>query len=128
MNDHYIVNLLDIADDIELPKIKKTAPRNYIHSLTPLSRRSLEIETLNSHEIAAFAGMVTERIGLDHSAYLMTIMFNSIPGSPSFKMVQMKAEAERVFRTFIARVNRNTHFAPEKDLPLMIGAIDLPVK
>lgn len=74
-----------------------------------------------------YTQLVTDRIKQGWSCYLVTILFQQIPGSPPTIISRMKQEIQRVYSNLITRVHRKPRTAPPDELPILIGAVDLPV-
>ena len=70
---------------------------------------------------------MTDRIRQGWSCYLVTILFQQLPGSQSTLTSRMKQEIQRVYSTLITRVHRKPRTASPNELPILIGAVDLPV-
>ena len=79
-------------------------------------------QTLNG-----YTQLVTDRIRQGWSCYLVTILFSQLPGSRSAIISRMKQEVQRVYSTLITRVHRKPRTASPDELPILIGAVDLPV-
>jgi hypothetical protein len=74
-----------------------------------------------------YTQLVTDRIKQGWSCYLVTILFQQLPGSRLTIVSRMKQEIQRVYSTLITRVHRKPRTASPDDLPILIGAVDLPV-
>ena len=74
-----------------------------------------------------YTQLVTDRIKQGWSCYLVTILFQQLPGSRSAIISRMKQEVQRVYSTLITRVHRKPRTASPDELPVLIGAVDLPV-
>jgi hypothetical protein len=74
-----------------------------------------------------YTQLVTDRIGQGWSCHLVTILFSQLPGPRSSVLSQMRDEVQRVYSTLITRVHRRPRTAPNDELPVFIGAADLPV-
>jgi hypothetical protein len=74
-----------------------------------------------------YTQLVTDRIKQGWSCYLVTVLFSQFPGSRPTIISRMKQEVERVYSSLITRVHRKPRTASPDQLPILIGAIDLPV-
>jgi hypothetical protein len=74
-----------------------------------------------------YTQLVTDRIKRGWSCYLVTILFQQLPGSQATIISRMKQEIQRVYSTLITRVQRKPRTASPDELPILIGAVDLPV-
>ena len=74
-----------------------------------------------------YTQLITDRIKQGWSCYLVTIMFSQLPGSRSAIISRMNQEVQRVYSTLITRVHRKPRTASPDELPILIGAVDLPV-
>ena len=85
----------------------------------------------NQHRIQltlnGYTQLVTDRIKQGWSCYLVTILFQQLPGSRPKIISRMKQEVQRVYSTLITRVHRKPRTASPDELPVLIGAADLPV-
>ena len=74
-----------------------------------------------------YTQLVTDRIQQGWSCYLVTILFQQLPGSRPTIISRMNQEVQRVYSTLITRVHRKPRTASPDELPILIGAVDLPV-
>ena len=74
-----------------------------------------------------YTQLVTDRIKQGWSCYLVTILFSQLPGSRSTVISRMKQEVQWVYSTLITRLHRKPRTASPDELPILIGAVDLPV-
>ena len=74
-----------------------------------------------------YTQLVTDRIKQGWSCYLVTFLFQQFPGSRPTIISRMKQEVQRVYSTLITRVHRKPRTASPDELPILIGAVDLPV-
>ena len=86
----------------------------------------LNHETLQSL-VSGYASMVNQRVSLGWSCDLMTFMFDSIGTSEIVTLSRMRDEVERVYSRFVTRTHRRARTTPADLLPILIGAVDLPV-
>jgi hypothetical protein len=74
-----------------------------------------------------YTQLVTDRIKQGWSCYLVTVLFSQLPGSRSAIISRMNQQVQRVYATLITRVHRKPRTASPDELPILIGAVDLPV-
>jgi hypothetical protein len=74
-----------------------------------------------------YGQLVDERHRDGWSCYLVTIMFTQLPGAREVVLDRMKDEIQRVYSTLVTDVHRKPRTAPSDQLPVLIGAFDLPV-
>lgn len=74
-----------------------------------------------------YTQLVTDRIKQNWSCYLVTVLFSQFPGSRPTIISRIKQEIQRVYSTLITRVHRKPRTASPDQLPILIGAVDLPV-
>ena len=80
-----------------------------------------------SQMILRYTQLVTDTIKQGWSCYLVTVLFAQLPASRSAIISRMKQEVQRVYSTLITRVHRKPRTASPNKLPILIGAVDLPV-
>jgi hypothetical protein len=71
--------------------------------------------------------MVTDRVRAGWSCHLVTILFSQLPGARPAVIDRMKDEVHRVYSTLLTRVHRKPRTASPDELPILVGAPDLPV-
>jgi hypothetical protein len=71
--------------------------------------------------------LVTDRIHDGWSCHLVTILFSQLPGPRGAVIDRMKDEVERVYSTLLTRVHRKPRTVSTDKLPVLVGAVDLPV-
>lgn len=85
----------------------------------------------NQHQfqptLNGYTQLVTDRIKQGWSCYLVTVLFQQIPGSRPTIISRMKQEIQGLYSTLITRVHRKPRIASPDELPILIGAVDLPV-
>jgi hypothetical protein len=74
-----------------------------------------------------YTQLVTDRIKKGWSCYLVTILFQQLPGSQPTIISRMNQEVQRVYSRLITRVHRKPRTACPDELPVLVGAVDLPV-
>jgi hypothetical protein len=77
--------------------------------------------------MSGYAQMVTDRVRAGWSCYLVTFLFDQLPGSRAAVINQMKDRVQRVYSRLVTRVNRKPKNALPDELPVLIGLADLPV-
>jgi hypothetical protein len=77
--------------------------------------------------VQGYTQLVTDRIKDGWSCYLLTFLFQHLPGSRPAVIDRMKDEVQRVYSTFMTRVHRKPRSASLNELPLLIGSADLQV-
>ncbi len=71
--------------------------------------------------------MVIDRVDDGWSSHLLTFMFSQLPGPRGAVIQSMKDELHRVYSTLVTRTHRKPRTASADELPVLIGAADLPV-
>jgi hypothetical protein len=86
---------------------------------------------IGSHAKAAlvdgYTQLVTDRVRAGWSCNLVTFLFSQLPGPRPAVVSRMKDEVQRVYSTLLTRVHRKPRMASTDELPVLIGAMDLPV-
>jgi hypothetical protein len=82
---------------------------------------------LNRDLIGGYAQLVRQRMSDGWTCYLVTFVFDRIPGSRDRVMARMRDEVLRVYSTLVTRVHRNPRAASTDDLPAFLSMMDLPV-
>jgi hypothetical protein len=77
--------------------------------------------------VDGYTRMVTDRTDYGWSRHLMTILFSPLPGPRGAVVERMKDQVQRVYSTLLTRVQRKPRTAPTDELPVLVGAVDLPV-
>jgi hypothetical protein len=77
--------------------------------------------------VDGYARLVTDRIHDGWSCHLVTILFSQLPGPRGAVIDRMKDEVERVYSTLVTRVHRKPRTVSTDKLPVLVGAVDLPV-
>jgi hypothetical protein len=77
--------------------------------------------------VNGYTRLVTDRIVQGWSCHLVTILFSQLPGPRGAVIDRMKDEVQRVYSTLVTRVHRKPRTAPTDELPVLVGAVDLPV-
>jgi hypothetical protein len=90
--------------------------------------RGQDNATCNQDLIGGYTELIEQRVQHGYRPYLITFMFNQLPGSPSAVIKQMQDEVERVYATLVTRVVRKPRSPQSADrLPVFVGFADLPV-
>lgn len=77
--------------------------------------------------VDGYSRLVTDRIHAGWSCHLVTILFSRFPGPRDAVIDRMKDEVQRVYSTLVTRVHRKPRRASTDELPVLVGAADLPV-
>jgi len=77
--------------------------------------------------VAGYSELVTSRIQNGWSCDLLTIVFDQLASQPQSIRSRMRDEIQKIYSIVLTRVNRNPKKASADDLPILIGALDLPV-
>lgn len=79
------------------------------------------------HWLTEFARLVTDRLDNGWSGYMVTVMFSNIHGSRPSVLQTMKDDVARLYSILVTDVHRKPRTAPTDQLPVLLGALDLPV-
>jgi hypothetical protein len=77
--------------------------------------------------VDGYTRLVTDRVRAGWSCNLVTFMFSQLPGSRPAVIDRMKDEVHRIYSTLLTRVHRKPKTVATDELPVLIGAMDLPV-
>ena len=77
--------------------------------------------------VDGYTQLVTDRVRSGWSCSLVTFLFSQLPGPRTTVISRMKDEVHRIYSTLLTRVHRKPRTASTDDLPVLIGAMDLPV-
>jgi hypothetical protein len=77
--------------------------------------------------VEGYARLITDRLDLGWSCYLVTFLFNQLPGPRIAVIDRIKDEVQRVYSTLLTRVHRKPKTASTDELPVLVGALDLQV-
>ena len=119
-NPHQSVSI--DANSSHAPTTTKTC-----RQLDPGVHQVSSIKGVNESVVAGYGMFVSDRIKRGWSCDLLTILFQHLPGRSKAVTSYMKDEVEKVYSTFVTRVNRKPRAAKPDQLPIMIAAADLPV-
>ena len=87
----------------------------------------IRADPINRQMVTGYTRLVTDRVEDGWSCHLLTATFSQLPGPRAAVIQSMKGELARVYSTFITRVHRKPRSASTDELPILIGAADLPV-
>lgn len=79
-----------------------------------------------SRLVDGYSQLVTDRVQAGWSCDLVTIIFSRMFGPRASVLSQMRDEVQRVYSTLLTRVHRKPRTAPTDELPVLVGALDLP--
>ena len=71
---------------------------------------------------------IAEKMDQGYKGYLITFMFNQIPGSHQTVTRIMKRDVQYFYKNLITRVVRKSRTAPVRKLPILIASRDRPVR
>jgi hypothetical protein len=103
---------------------------------TPSGNRRTSIQSdywspIGSHARAdlvdGYTQLVTDRVRAGWSCNLVTFLFSQLRGPRTAIISRMKDEVHRIYSTLLTRVHRKPRTASTDELPVLIGAVDLPV-
>jgi hypothetical protein len=77
--------------------------------------------------VDGYTQLVTDRVRPGWSCNLVTFLFSQLPGPRTAVISRMKDEVHRIYSTLLTRVHRKPRTASTDELPVLIGAVDLPV-
>lgn len=78
--------------------------------------------------LGGLSDIILERVSLGWLAYLLTIEFRQLPGSPKAVMEQMLKQTEGFYRKLVTRFHRcPTSKQAIPNLPVLLASADLPV-
>jgi hypothetical protein len=118
-------NPTDKTDQLNKLKSGPTEPSKFDHRSTTdhAQFRSDSRKVL----VEGYTRLLTDRVSAGWSCHLVTIMFSQLPGPRTAVISRMRDEVQRVYSTLVTRVQRKPRTAPTDELPVLVGAIDLPV-
>jgi hypothetical protein len=79
------------------------------------------------HWLMSVTQLVTDRVRAGWSCHLVTILFSQLPAPRPAVIDRMRDEVYRVYSTLLTRVHRKPRMAFTDELPVLVGAVDLPV-
>jgi hypothetical protein len=77
--------------------------------------------------VDGYTQLVTDRVQAGWTCDLVTILFSPLTGTRSSVIGKMMDEVQRIYSTLVTRVHRKPKTAPNDELPVFVGAADLPV-
>lgn len=77
--------------------------------------------------VTGYSELVTSRIQKRWSCDLLTIVFDQLASQPQSIQSRMRDEVQKIYSILLTRVNRYPKKASTDDLPILVGALDLPV-
>jgi hypothetical protein len=77
--------------------------------------------------VDGYTQLVTDRVRAGWSCNLVTFLFSQLPGPRAVVINRMKDEVHRIYSTLLTRVHRKPRTASTDELPVLFGAMDLPV-
>jgi hypothetical protein len=77
--------------------------------------------------VDGYTQLVTDRVRAGWSCHLVTFLFSQLPSPRTAVINRMKDEVRRIYSTLLTRVHRKPRTASTDELPVLIGAMDLPV-
>ena len=85
------------------------------------------VDPTNRQLVDGYTQLVIDRVNDGWSCHLVSVLFSQFPGPRPAVLERMRDELERVYSTFVTRTHRKPRTASPGELPLLIGAADLPV-
>jgi hypothetical protein len=89
--------------------------------------RICRVDPVTRQQVDGYTQLVSDRMSHGWSCHLMTFPFVQLPGPRGAVIQAMKDEIQRVYSMFVTRTHRKPRATPAHDLPVLIGAADLPV-
>jgi len=77
--------------------------------------------------VDGYTRLVTDRVQAGWTCDLVTILFSPLTGARGSVISKMKDEVQWIYSTLVTRVHRKPKTAPNDELPVFVGAADLPV-
>jgi len=85
------------------------------------------VDPINRQLVNGYTQVVIDRVGDGWSCYLVTALFSQLSSKRSEVIDRMMDELHRVYSTLLTRIHRKPRTASPDELPILIGAADLPV-
>ena len=82
---------------------------------------------INDALVDGYTQLVTDRVRAGWSCHLVTVVFYQMPGPQGAVIGRMRDEVQRIYSTLVTRVHRKPRAASADQLPVLLGALDLPV-
>jgi hypothetical protein len=89
--------------------------------------RIFRVDPIKRQLVNGYTQVVIDRVGSGWSCHLMTFPFAQLRGPRGAVIQAMKDELQRVYSTLVTRLHRKPRTASPDELPILIGAADLPV-
>jgi hypothetical protein len=89
--------------------------------------RIFRVDPINRQLVDGYTQLVLDRVDSGWNCHLMTFPFAQLPGPRGAVIQAMKDELQRVYSTLVTRIHRKPRTASPDELPILIGAADLPV-
>jgi len=129
---HHIQNMVNHIQNLNMGSndLMDTINHSTVHPTIPSSQaydRRYGMKSADRDLVEGYTELVTDRIKDGWSCNLLTILFTQLPGPRRVVIDQMRDEVQWVYSTFITRVHRKPRAASPDELPVLIGAADLPV-
>jgi hypothetical protein len=128
-NDHQSHNPItaQLADGDQSNINPRETPSNNQRTLIQSDYWSPFGSQAKANLVDGYTQLVTDRVRSGWSCHLLTILFSQLPGPRTAVINRMKDEVHRVYSTLLTRVHRKPRTAPTDELPVLVGAVDLPV-
>jgi hypothetical protein len=128
-NDHHLYNPINYQTTHGIqPTInpQETPSDNRQTSIRPGYWSPIGSQT-KADLVDGYTQLVTDRVRAGWSCSLVTFLFSQLPGPRTAVINHMKDEVHRIYSTLLTRVHRKPRTASTDELPVLIGAMDLPV-
>jgi hypothetical protein len=128
-NDHHLYNPINYQTTHGIqPTInpRETPSDNRQTSIRPGYWSPIGSQT-KADLVDGYTQLVTDRVRAGWSCSLVTFLFSQLPGPRTAVINHMKDEVHRIYSTLLTRVHRKPRTASTDELPVLIGAMDLPV-
>lgn len=77
--------------------------------------------------VDGYSGLIIDRVRAGWTCHLVTFVFTQMAGPRGIVLHRMTDEVQRVYSTLVTRVHRKPRTASTDELPVLVGAADLPV-
>jgi hypothetical protein len=111
----------------ETRKVSIHATDPVLQSVTRARYRSPLGSPLKRTLVDGYTQLVSDRVRDGWACHLVTVLFSQLPGPRAAVINRMKDEVQRVYSALLTRVHRKPRTAPTDELPVLVGALDLPV-
>jgi hypothetical protein len=85
------------------------------------------VDRTKRQNVEGYTQLVLDRVDNGWTCHLLTALFSQLPGPRSAVIHRMMDELHRVYSTLVTRIHRKPRTASPDELPILIGAADLPV-